>query len=179
MRLRASRIAVGLALIVGVVGGGVARAADAPIAANNVAGAPGVDVRDKLVTQVNATLMAASRNNQCAFRKDSDVLLPGCEKKLKNLANALLAAKKKLGQGGVITFKFEVFGHTDSDGAPDFLRELSERRASTIAREMTGYGILPTEILSFGLAASKPLVTPADTPAKKAKNQRYEVQIKS
>lgn len=135
-------------------------------------------LRAKLLNDANARLLVASRRNQCAFRKDSDVLLPGCERKLKSLADAALAEKKKLNRAGMPVVVFQVFGHTGSAGVPDFNREISERRASTIARELVGHGILPTEILSFGLAASKPLVSPDDTPAKQAKNQRYEVQVK-
>lgn len=135
------------------------------------------DARARLVQDANARLLAASRKNQCGFRKDSDVLLPGCERKLKGLAEGVLAAKKRLTRAGISPV-FQVMGHTSSVGSPDFNRELSERRASTIARELVGLGVLPTEVLSFGLASSKPLVTPDDTPAKQAKNERYEVQIK-
>jgi outer membrane protein OmpA-like peptidoglycan-associated protein len=136
------------------------------------------DARATLLNDANARLLAASRRNQCAFRKDSDVLLPGCERKLKSLGDAVLAEKKKLNRAGLSVVIFQVLGHTGSAGLPDFNRELSERRASTIARELVGRGVLPTEILSFGLAATQPLVTPDDTPAKQAKNQRYEVQVK-
>ena len=136
------------------------------------------DARAKLLHTANARLLAASRKNQCAFRKDSDVLLPGCERKLKGLAEAILAAKKQLNRAGLTPVVFQVLGHTGSAGTPEFNHEISERRASTIARELVGLGVPSSEILAFGLAFSQPLVTPDDTPAKQAKNQRYEIQVK-
>jgi OOP family OmpA-OmpF porin len=174
--------AFGCALILeGMVMAGVAAAATTvPSSGVDVARSVSVDpdARGKLVHTANARLLAASRKNQCAFRKDSDVLLPGCERKLKGLAEAVLAAKKQLNRAGLTTVVFQVLGYTSSAGAPDFNHEISERRASTIARELVGLGVPPTEILSFGLASSKPLVAPDDTPAKQAKNQRYEIQVK-
>lgn len=160
------------------IGAGTAGAIDLGGLAKKAVGAAGGGARDKIVKEVNAKLLAEGRKNQCTFKVDSEALMPGCDKKLKNLANTLIEMKKKLGVGGVTNFKFEVSGHTDSSGKADFNRELSERRAATIAREMVGRGIGPNEILAVGMAADKPLVTPDNTPAKKAKNRRYEIQIK-
>ena len=134
--------------------------------------------RAKLVQVANARLLTASRKNQCPFRKDSDVLVPGCERKLKALADVVLAVKKQLNRAGVTAVVFQVLGYTGSAGTPEFNHEISERRASTIARELVGLGVPSNEILAFGLAAEKPLVTPDDTPAKQAKNQRYELEVK-
>jgi OOP family OmpA-OmpF porin len=134
--------------------------------------------RDKAVQEVNKRLLAEGRKNQCSFKVDSDQLEPGCDKKLKNLANTLIEMKKKLSVSGVTDFKFEVSGHTDSSGKPEHNRELSGKRAATIAREMVARGIPANEIISVGKGADQPLVTPDDTPAKKAKNRRYELQVR-
>jgi outer membrane protein OmpA-like peptidoglycan-associated protein len=171
---------VGLALL--LVGGLGAGNADAlalggPINSKAEGGAAG-GARGRIAREVNAKLLAEGRKNQCSFKVDSDVLAPGCDRKLKNLAQALVAAEKKLAAVGVTVFKFEVSGHTDSSGKPEFDRELSDRRAATIARELVGLGIPPAEIMSVGMAANRPLVTPEDTPAKKAKNRRYEIQVR-
>jgi outer membrane protein OmpA-like peptidoglycan-associated protein len=79
---------------------------------------------------------------------------------------------------GVTDFKFEVSGHTDSSGKPEHNKELSGKRAATIVRELVARGIASNEIISVGMGAERPLVTPDDTPAKKAKNRRYEIQLK-
>jgi OmpA-OmpF porin, OOP family len=170
---------VWLALVIALgVGAGTASAVDFGGLAKKAAGGVAGGARDKIVKEVNAKLLAEGRKNQCNFKTDSDVLMPGCDKKLKSLANTLVEMKKKLAVGGVTDFKFEVSGHTDSSGKPEHNKELSERRAATIAREMAARGIAPKEIIAVGRAAERPLVTPDDTPAKKAKNRRYEIQVR-
>jgi outer membrane protein OmpA-like peptidoglycan-associated protein len=34
-----------------------------------------------------------------------------------------------------------------------------------------------SEIVAIGMGSERPLVTPDNTPAKKAKNRRYEIQV--
>src|SRR3954452_3345975 len=128
--------------------------------------------------KVNAKLLADARKNQCSFKTDSDELAPGCDAKLKKLTNALIDVKKRLAVAGVTDFKFEVSGHTDSSGKPEHNKELSGKRAATIVRELVARGITPGEIISLGMGAERPLVTPDDTPTKKAKNRRYEIQVR-
>src|SRR5882724_8017162 len=151
-----------------------ARAIDFGGLANKAAGAG----RDKAVKEVNARLLAEGRKNQCSFKTDSDQLVPGCDAKLKKLADALVDVKKRLNVAGVTSYKFEVSGHTDSSGKPEHNKELSARRAAVIERELIARGIPKSEITSIGMAAERPVVTPDDTPAKKAKNRRYEIQVR-
>ncbi len=146
--------------------------------ANKAAGSAANGARDKALKEVNAKLLAEGRKNQCSFKTDSDQLMPGCDNKLKNLANTLVEAKKRLKLAGVTTFKFEVSGHTDSSGKPEHNKELSGKRAAVIERELIARGIAKSEITSIGMAAERPLVTPDNTPAKKAKNRRYEIQVR-
>ena len=134
--------------------------------------------RDKVIKDINAKLLAEGRKNQCSFKSDSDELAPGCDNKLKSLANTLIEMKKRLQGGGVADFKFEVSGHTDSSGKADHNKELSGKRAATIVRELVARGVAQHEIISIGMGPERPLVTPDDTPAKKAKNRRYEIQVR-
>jgi outer membrane protein OmpA-like peptidoglycan-associated protein len=142
------------------------------------AGAAAGGARDKAVKEVNAKLLAEGRKDQCSFKTDSDELTPGCDNKLKKLANALVDAKKRLNVAGVTSFKFEVSGHTDSSGKPEHNKELSGKRAAVIERELIARGIAKSEILAVGMGSSRPLVTPDNTPAKQAKNRRYEIQLR-
>lgn len=128
--------------------------------------------------EVNKRLLAEGQKNQCSFKTDSDQLAAGCDQKLKNLANALIDAKKKLNGAGVQNFKFEVSGHTDSSGKADHNKELSGKRAAAIAKELVARGIPEAEIVSVGMGSDRPLVKPDDTPAKKARNRRYELQVR-
>jgi outer membrane protein OmpA-like peptidoglycan-associated protein len=134
--------------------------------------------RQKAAKEVNTKLMAEGRKNQCSFKTDSDELQPGCDNKLKNLANTLVEVKKRLKIAGVTDFKFEVSGHTDSSGKAEHNKELSGKRAAVIVRELVARGIAPSEIISIGMGSEKPLVTPDNTAAKKAKNRRYEIQVR-
>src|SRR3954452_18076671 len=128
--------------------------------------------------KVNAKLLADARKNQCSFKSDSDELAPGCDAKLKKLTNALVEAKKQLDAGKVQNYKFEVSGHTDSAGKADHNKELSQKRAAVIVKELVARGITPGEIVAVGRGSEAPLVTPDNPPAKKAKNRRYEIQVK-
>ncbi|HYO59378.1 OmpA family protein [Archangium sp.] len=131
-----------------------------------------------LEKRVNTKLMDEARKNQCSFKSGTDVLEPGCEKKLKNLTNALVEAKKQLDAGGVKNYKFEVSGHTDSSGDAAKNKELSEKRAEVIVKELVSRGVPRGEITAVGRGSEQPLVKPDNTPAKKAKNRRYEIQVR-
>ena len=146
--------------------------------AGKAANAAGSSARDKAVKDVNAKLLAEGRKNQCSFKTDSDELAPGCDAKVKKLANTLVDVKKRLKVAGVTSYKFEVSGHTDSSGKAAHNKELSGKRAAVMVRELVAKGISPGEIASIGMGSDRPLVTPDDTPAKKAKNRRYEIQVR-
>jgi OOP family OmpA-OmpF porin len=143
-------------------------------AGEQVSGAAKGEVEKK----VNAKLLTDARKNQCSFKTDTDELAPGCDAKLKKLTNALVEAKKTLEAGKVSSYKFEVSGHTDSAGKADHNKQLSEKRAAMIVKELVARGIPEKEIIAVGMGSDKPLVTPDNTPAKKAKNRRYEIRVR-
>ncbi len=140
--------------------------------------AAGSSATGKLEKEVNKRLLEEGRKNQCSFKSGTDVLEPGCDAKMKKLFNALVDAKKKLNGAGVQNFKFVVSGHTDSSGNAAQNKELSQKRAAVVVKELVAKGISPAEIEAIGMGSEKPVVKPDDTPAKKAKNRRYEVQVK-
>jgi OOP family OmpA-OmpF porin len=134
--------------------------------------------RGEVLKEVNTKLMAEGRKNQCSFKTDSDQLAGGCDQKLKNLANVLIEMKKQLEGAKVQSFKFEVSGHTDSRGKADHNKELSQKRAGVIVKELVARGVPQGEILAVGFGSEKPLVKPDDTEPKRAKNRRYEIQVR-
>lgn len=170
------RIAVAGMLVLST--GGAAHALDLGGLTGKAAGMAGNAARDKAVKDVNARLLGEGRKNQCSFKTDSDELIPGCDAKLKRLADALVKVKQNLKVSGVTSYKFEVSGHTDSSGSVAHNKELSGKRAAVIARELAARGIPQSEIISVGMGSERPLVKPDDTPAKKAKNRRYEIQLR-
>jgi outer membrane protein OmpA-like peptidoglycan-associated protein len=141
-------------------------------------GAAGKASTQKLEQQINQRLLADSRKNQCSFKTDTDILEKGCDQKLRNLVNALVSAKKQLNSASVQNFKFEVSGHTDTTGSASHNKELSQKRAQVIVKELVARGVPENEIVAVGKGSEAPLVKPDDTPAKKAKNRRYEVRVR-
>jgi outer membrane protein OmpA-like peptidoglycan-associated protein len=132
----------------------------------------------QLEKEINRRLLDESRKNQCSFKTDSDALEKGCEPKARRLANAIVDAKGRLEKAGVRSFKFEVSGHTDSAGSAEHNKELSRRRAEKMKKELAAKGVPDGDIVAVGMGSERPVVKPDDTPAKKAKNRRYEVQVR-
>ncbi|HWE25564.1 MAG TPA: OmpA family protein [Myxococcales bacterium] len=141
-------------------------------------GAAGQAATHNLEQQINKRLLAESRKNQCSFKTDTAELKKGCDKKLRKLVNALIGAKKQLNSAHVQNFKFEVSGHTDSSGNAAHNKELSLKRAEVIVTELIARGVPHNEIMAVGKGSEAPLVKPDNTPAKKAKNRRYEIRVR-
>jgi OmpA-OmpF porin, OOP family len=182
MNTKRQLTALSLAALAGAVAWGVGTPAQAQIdlggIAKKAAKSAGNTAADEVLKKVNAKLLAEGRKNQCSFKTDSDELAPGCDAKLKKLANALVEAKRQLDTAKVGVYKFEVSGHTDSRGKADHNKELSKKRAAVIAKELGTRGVPAGDIISVGMGSDKPLVTPDDTPTKQAKNRRYEIQVR-
>ncbi len=132
----------------------------------------------QLEKEVNKRLLDEGRKNQCSFKSGTAELEKGCDAKAQKLAKSLIDAKKKLNAAGVQNFKFVVSGHTDSTGSAEKNKALSADRAAVMVKQLVAKGIPGGDIESVGMGSEKPLVTPDDTPQKKAKNRRYEVQVK-
>lgn len=138
----------------------------------------GKSLTGKLEQEINARLLAEAAKNQCSFKTDSEELEPGCDAKAQKLASAVLDAKKKLVSAGISGFRFEVSGHTDSRGSAAHNKELSARRAGAIVKQLVAKGVPAAEIISVGRGSEQPLVMPDNTPAKQAKNRRYELRVR-
>src|SRR5919199_3002037 len=123
-------------------------------------GAAGKATTQKLEQQINQRLLAESRKNQCSFKTDTDVLEKGCDQKVRRLANALVDAKKQLNSAGVQNFKFEVSGHTDTSGSAAHNKELSQKRADVIAKELAAKGVPKEQIVAVGRGSEQPVVKP-------------------
>ena len=147
-------------------------------AAGQLKNVAGPTVGKEVERQVNAKLDREARKNQCSFTSDTDQLAKGCDAKVKRLASALVDAKRTLTTAGLSGFKFEVSGHTDSSGSAEHNKELSAKRAAVMVRELVTRGVPESDITAVGMGSERPRVTPDDTPAKKAKNRRYEIQVR-
>lgn len=170
---------VSLTFTLGLLGAShPAHAIDLGGALKKAAGEASGAAHGRVYKEVNARLLAEGRKNQCSFKTDSDELASGCDQKLKKLANRLVEAKKRLNVSGVTDFKFEVSGHTDSRGSAEHNKELSGKRAAVIVKELVARGVPADQILSVGAGADRPIVKNDNTDAKRAKNRRYEIQVR-
>ncbi|WP_224243773.1 OmpA family protein [Hyalangium gracile] len=170
MRLKALWMAVSLLAAPGVA------LAQGPL--DQLKKAAGDAGKGALEKKINSKLKQEASKNQCSFKSGTDVLEAGCDQKLKKLTAALVDAKKQLDSGGVKNYKFEVSGHTDSTGDAAKNKELSQKRAAVIVKELVARGIPSGEIIALGRGSEQMLVKPDDTAAKKAKNRRYEIQVR-
>lgn len=132
----------------------------------------------EIAAKVNKRLLAEGRKYQCTFKSGTDELEKGCGSKSRKLANQIIDVKKTLQSQGYSGFKFVVSGHTDSSGDAAKNKDLSARRAQVMVKELVAQGVDANDIEAVGMGSEKMLVKPDNTPAKKAKNRRYEVQIR-
>lgn len=132
----------------------------------------------KIAAQVNKKLLDEGRKNQCSFKSGTDVLEAGCDSKSKKLAKTVIDVKKTLQSKGQSGFKFVVSGHTDSTGNAAKNKELSMRRAQVMLKELVAKGVSADDIEAVGMGSERLLVKPDNTPAKQAKNRRYEIQVR-
>lgn len=146
--------------------------------ANKTKEAAASKANKEIAAKVNKRLLAEGHKNQCSFKSGTDELEKGCGKKSKKLADTIIDVKKILQSHGFSGFKFIVSGHTDSSGDAAKNKELSARRAQTMVKELIAQGVNANDIESVGIGSEKMLVKPDDTPSKKARNRRYEVQVR-
>jgi OOP family OmpA-OmpF porin len=140
--------------------------------------AAGASTTAKLEKEINKRLLDESRKNQCSFKSGTAELEKGCGAKAERLAKALIDAKKKLDGAGVKNFKFVASGHTDSTGSPEKNKQLSGDRAAVMVKQLVAKGVPATDIEPVGMGSEQPIEKPDDTPAKRARNRRYEVQVR-
>jgi len=70
----------------------------------------------------------------------------------------------------------DVVGHTDSDGSSDYNLQLSQRRASAVARYLTAQQLNPNRFAVEGRGKAEPIASNA-TAQGKAQNRRVEITI--
>jgi outer membrane protein OmpA-like peptidoglycan-associated protein len=137
-------------------------ATDLPVIFTNVRLASGGDMNPVSKIATGGTYVARG----IKFDFDSAKLKPESMGEI----NALVAAMKQSP-----ALKFEIGGHTDSDGDAAHNLKLSQDRADAVKRVMTGLDVDPARLTTKGYGATKPIADNA-TPAGKANNRRVEFQ---
>jgi outer membrane protein OmpA-like peptidoglycan-associated protein len=67
-----------------------------------------------------------------------------------------------------------IVGHTDTSGAFDYNRSLSERRAGTVVKALAAQGVVASRLTAFGAGPAAPVATNR-TEDGRAKNRRVEI----
>lgn len=70
----------------------------------------------------------------------------------------------------------DITGHTDNVGAADFNQQLSEKRASSVARYLESQQVVPQRIITRGMGLEAPIAS-NDTPEGRALNRRVELML--
>jgi len=70
----------------------------------------------------------------------------------------------------------DITGHTDNVGAADFNQQLSEKRATSVARYLESQQVLPQRIVTRGMGLEAPIAS-NDTPEGRALNRRVELML--
>jgi outer membrane protein OmpA-like peptidoglycan-associated protein len=72
--------------------------------------------------------------------------------------------------------RIDVVGHADSDGTEPYNQDLSERRASSVKSYLTGRGVQPVRIASYGRGELEPIASNS-TAQGKAQNRRVQIVL--
>jgi outer membrane protein OmpA-like peptidoglycan-associated protein len=115
---------------------------------------------------VTATELAITEQLRFAF--DSAELLAESDAVLEAVRAALVAHSEIL--------KLRVEGHTDDVGDPAYNKELSARRAASVARWLTERGVAPQRLFAQGFGGEQPIDTNA-TEEGRARNRRVAFTI--
>lgn len=102
------------------------------------------------------------------FEYNKTALLPASFPELDKVVNFIKETDAKL---------IEISGHTDSDGADNYNKTLSQGRAKSVVNYLISKGIDPTRLTAMGYGESRPVETNL-TPQGKAQNRRVEFLLK-
>lgn len=103
------------------------------------------------------------------FETNSDVILPTSKTILDQVSEVLKT---------VPATPIEVGGHADNRGNPQSNMRLSERRANSVLKYLTGKGIEAKRLSAKGFGDTKPIADNA-TPEGQLKNRRIEFRVKA
>jgi len=101
------------------------------------------------------------------FATDSSDLSPAFFDVLNSVGKVLVEYEKTV---------VEVAGHTDSTGSAAYNQGLSERRASTVSKYLTGRGVISQRLITLGIGETRPVADNATSDGRQA-NRRVEITM--
>lgn len=130
----------------------------------------------KLRAQLQGTGVSVTRTgdyiilnmpSNITFQTDESSIQPGFYGTLNSVALVLQEFNKTL---------VDVYGHTDSTGSAEYNRNLSQRRAASVADYLSAQGVDPRRFAVIGMGESQPIAS-NDTAAGRARNRRVEIRL--
>jgi len=106
--------------------------------------------------------------NTIKFRTSSDEIEADSAPVIADLASVLK---------GCASVKVEIAGHTDNVGPPEFNKDLSQRRAQSVAKALEGQGVAADRMTAVGYGEERPVAS-NDTREGRALNRRTEFVVK-
>jgi len=107
--------------------------------------------------------------NEILFQVDSTTLQPRAQSTLVELAKVFAEYPET---------EIVVEGHADSTGPDDYNQRLSERRAESVTRYLTAYGVNSSRIDAIGFGETVPRAS-NDTAEGRQQNRRVEIRVKA
>jgi outer membrane protein OmpA-like peptidoglycan-associated protein len=116
-----------------------------------------------VLTESNIAIM-----DKVQFETGKATLLPA--------SNALLDEVAKMLKDNPQVEQISVEGHTDSTGSPDFNRKLSQQRAESVAKYLSGKGVKAARMEPKGFGPDRPVADNESEQGREA-NRRVEFNI--
>ena len=104
--------------------------------------------------------------NNLLFETASDVIMPSSLPELKRIAQFIQT----------YGFAVRLAGHTDNIGKAEDNKDLSQRRAESVKRQLVAFGCDAEKIRAFGYGDTKPVADNATEEGRQA-NRRVEITI--
>ena len=156
------------AVVGGLAGGAVGRYQDRQQAALEAALEAERRADQVDVERLDGDVLRVRLSDEASFAFDSDKVKPSFEPTLDRLAAQTVEFDKTV---------LHVVGYTDSTGPEAYNRDLSRRRAASVARYLRDDGVVPERLQIEGRGESEPRASNASA-AERARNRRVEIYIK-
>ncbi len=121
----------------------------------------------KLTVSIVRGQFTVQMSEKILFDSGRYAIKPEAEETLTDLTNILRSVANR---------RFQVVGHTDTDGSADFNWKLSSNRSRAVTTYMIEQGMPPERLTFAGAGEYQPNV-PNDSPEQKAQNRRIEIVL--
>lgn len=112
--------------------------------------------------------MVITLSGAVLFATNKSELLPAAQAKLSEVAQALTQQDKDS--------KIVIEGHTDSQGADDANKELSQRRAESVRSYLVSHGMAADRVVATGFGEARPIADNKSAEGR-ANNRRVEIVV--